>query len=133
MYAFDCISEGSSVKICADALSTSSSSKKYSSFLGVPDFPRTDVEKTATLAHSAFGEELSFAGPETLKIPAKREDATFMEMSIPIAEGLLADGKIKAHPPSVRGGGLRGVLDGWQAMREGQVSGEKLVYRIADT
>ena len=56
-----------------------------------------------------------------------------MEMFIPITEGLLAEGKIKAHPPSVRGGGLRGILDGWEAMRKGKVSGEKLVYRVADT
>ena len=137
MHAFDCISEGSSVKICADALSsTSSGVKRYSSLLGVSDFPRTDVEKRTTVAYSAMGEEMSFGGQGAVippKIPAKPEDATFMEMFIPIAEGLLADGKIKAHPPSVRGGGLRGVLDGWQAMRKGEVSGEKLVYRVADT
>ena len=137
MYAFDCISEGSSVKTCADALSsTSSGSKRYSALLGISDFPRTDVEKTTIIAYSAIGEEMSFGGQGTVippKIPAKHEDAMFMEMFIPIAEGLLADGKIKVHPPSVREGGLCGVLDGWQAMRKGQVSGEKLVYRVADT
>ena len=136
MHALDCISEGSSVKICADALSTSSGSKRYSALLGISDFPRTDVEKRTTVAYSAMGEEMSFGGQGTViapKIPAKPEDATFMEMFIPIAEGLLADGKIKAHPPSVRGGGLCGVLDGWLAMRKGKVSGEKLVYRVADT
>ena len=66
-------------------------------------------------------------------IPAKEEDTRFMETFIPIAEALLADGKIQVHPPSVRGGGLRGVLDGFQTMRDGKISGEKLVYRVADT
>ncbi len=66
-------------------------------------------------------------------IPAKEEDARFMEMFVPIAEGLLAEGKIKVHPPSVRPGGLRGVLEGLQDLREGEVSGEKLVYRVVDT
>lgn len=137
MYAFDCISEGSSVQICADALSTSSSAtKKYTSLLRVSDFPRDDVEKTTTLAYSAIGEDMSFGGQGDVippKIPAKDEDARFMEMFIPIAEKLLADGKIKVHPPSVQGGGLHGILDGWQAMREGKVSGKKLVYRVVDT
>ena len=140
MYALDCISEPSSAKICADALSTSSSSstgtKRYSSLLGIADFPRTDVEKRTTIAYSALGEEMSFAGHGSVippKIPAKDEDARFMEMFIGIAEALLAEGKVKAHPPSVREDGLRGILEGWQEMREGKVSGEKLVYRVVDT
>ena len=137
LYAFDCISQGPSAKICADALSsTSSATKRYSSLLGITNFPRKDVESTATIAYSAVGEEMSFAGHGSVipaQIPAKAEDARFMEVFVKIAEGLLADGKIKVHPTSVRGGGLSGVLDGWQAMREGRVSGEKLVYRVADT
>ncbi len=146
MYAFDCISESSSAKICADALSTSSSSssssstgtKRYSSLLAVADFPRADndVAKKTTIAYPALGEEMGFAGHGSVippRIPAKEEDARFMEMFFGIAEALLAEGKVKAHPPSVRGGGLRGVLEGWRDMREGRVSGEKLVYRVADT
>jgi len=37
------------------------------------------------------------------------------------------------HPPSVRPDGLRGVLDGMREMREGKVSGVKLVYKVAET
>ena len=77
----------------------------------------------------SFGGEGSVNPP---KIPANEEDAQFMEMFIPIAEKLLAEGKIKVHPPSVRPGGLRGILEGFQDLREGKVSGEKLVYRVAD-
>ncbi len=93
------------------------------------------VKKT-TIAYSALGEEMSFAGHGSVippRIPAKEEDARFMEMFVGIAEALLAEGKVKAHPSGVRGGGLRGVLEGWRDMREGRVSGEKLVYRVADT
>ncbi|KAL9103463.1 MAG: hypothetical protein Q9163_001491 [Psora crenata] len=136
MYALDCISQGSSVNICANALSTLGGPKNYSSLLGVSEFPRRDVEQMTTLAYSAIGEEMSFqrkAGVIPPKIPAKVEDARFMEVFIPIAEALLAHGKIKAHPPRVREAGLRGILDGLQDMREGKVSGEKLVYRVADT
>ena len=66
-------------------------------------------------------------------IPAKEEDARFANMFVGVAEGLLREGKIKGHPASVRKGGLGGVLEGLQEMRDGKVSGEKLVYRVADT
>lgn len=136
MCAFDCISEDSSARICADALSTSSGTKIYSSLLGISDFPHIDVAKKTTVAYSAIGEEMGFGGQGGVippKIPAKDEDARFMEMFVPIAEALLAGGKIQVHPPSKRRGGLRGILDGLQTMREGKISGEKVVYRVADT
>lgn len=50
-----------------------------------------------------------------------------------IAEKLLEEGKVRGHPVSVREGGLRGVIEGLEDLREGRVSGEKLVYRVADT
>ena len=90
-----------------------------------------------TIAYTAIGEELNMSpsGSEQkpLIIPAREEDARFMDMFVPVAEGLLKEGKIKTHPASVRPGGLAGVLEGLQEMREGKVSGEKLVYRVADT
>ena len=137
MHAFDTISEAGSAQICADALSsTSSGTKRYSSLLGISAFPREDVEKKTTLAYSAIGEEIRFGGGGSIippKIPGRKEDLVFTEMWIAIAEGLLAEGKIQVHPVGLREGGLRGVLEGWQDMREGKVRGEKLVYRVADT
>lgn len=46
--AFDCISEGSSAQICADALSEDGSKAQYSSLLPVK-FPREDVKTGYTL------------------------------------------------------------------------------------
>ena len=66
-------------------------------------------------------------------ILANMDDARFMEAFIVVVESLPAEGKIKAHPVSVREGGLRRVLEGLRATRGGKVSGEKLVYRISDT
>jgi hypothetical protein len=50
-----------------------------------------------------------------------------------LSEKLLAEGKIRPHKPSVTRGGLKGVLDGIDSLGRGEVSGEKLVYRVADT
>lgn len=47
---------------------------------------------------------------------------------VPIAEMLLGDGTIKVHLPKVLPGGLDGILGGLQMMKEGKVSGEKLMY-----
>jgi hypothetical protein len=47
-----------------------------------------------------------------------------------VAERLLAEGKIKPHPKDVREGGLKGVLDGIQDLREKKVRGKKLVYLL---
>lgn len=46
------------------------------------------------------------------------------------AEGKLRSGEVKCHPNEVRDGGLQGVLEGIQEMREGKVKGKKLVYRV---
>ena len=72
-------------------------------------------------------------GPKGPEFPAKEEDFEFGKKWWGIAEKFLADGKVKVHPVSVRGGGLTGVIEGLQEMREGKVSAEKLVYRVAET
>lgn len=49
-----------------------------------------------------------------------------------LSRELLESGKIKVHRPSVNkyGKGLEGVIKGMYAMRDGKVSGEKLVFTI---
>ena len=69
-------------------------------------------------------------GPE---IPARREDFVFAGAFGGLVERLLGEGRLVVHRPRVREGGLRGVLGGLQELREGKISGEKLVYRIAET
>lgn len=87
-----------------------------------------DIESQSTLAYTVFGEALTDYG-----LPASKEDFDFGVMFWKLAERLLEQGKVKVHPPSVRPNGLRGVLNGMQEMREGKVSGVKLVYRVAET
>lgn len=44
---------------------------------------------------------------------------------------LVAAGKVKPNPIKLWEGGLYGISDGLQYMREGKNSGEKIVYRVA--
>ena len=116
-----------SSRFCDNALSTEGGD--YSSLLPVK-LERENVKDRFTLAYTVIGEGFDF-GPNPF--PAKPEDKAFAEGFLPIAEKILADGKFKVHPPKVLPGGLKGVLEGLQAMKEGKVSGEKLVYNVADT
>lgn len=46
-------------------------------------------------------------------------------------DDLLAQGKIKVHPPQVGEGALEGAVEGLYLLRNSKVSGQKLAYNIA--
>ncbi|KAL4897493.1 chaperonin 10-like protein [Aspergillus ambiguus] len=125
--AFDTISLESSAKFCDEALSTEGGD--YSSLLTV-GISRENIKDRYTLAYTAIGEEFQF-GPTTF--PAKPEDKAFAEKFWDMSAQLLADGKIKVHPPKVLPGGLEGVMKGLKLMSQDKVSGEKLVYNVEET
>lgn len=126
--AWDTVSEEASAQICADALSTEPGGR-YGTLLPVK-IPRDDVEVTSTLMYTMFGEGFSF-GPQ--QIPPVPEDYEFAKKFMGLTEKLLAEGKLKTHSEHVGAGGLVGVLKGLEDMKAGKVSGQKLVYKIADT
>ncbi|KAJ5718379.1 hypothetical protein N7488_004025 [Penicillium malachiteum] len=124
---FDTISLPDSVKYCEAALSTEGG--EYSNLLSGA-VERANVNSRTTLGYTIIGEAFSF-GPNP--IPAKPEDLAFGAKWWVEAEKLLAAGTIKVHPPKVNPGGLKGVLDGLQLLKEDKVSGEKLVYNVSET
>lgn len=101
----------------------------YCNLLGV-DSPRTDVQSVFFLGYSMSGEAYIFEGEH---MEAKQEDLVFGSEFYYFAEKMWAEGKWTAHPQRIEEGGLLGIDDGLQQMRESKVSGEKLVYRINDT
>lgn len=126
-HVFDCISTEETARICAEAIGTKGG--RYSSLLSVANFPRDDVENLFTLAYTAVGEMFHKYEKE---FPAKPDDFRFAVKFWSLTEDLLKEGKLRVHPVSKRPGGLEGILDGLKELREGKVSGEKLVYRISD-
>ena len=129
--AFDCFSEGSSPKITVEAMS--SSGGVYSTLLPVPAETvheiNPKVQVKSTLGYTVLGEPFKFG---TMEIPAKPEDLEFGKMFWELSRGLLEQGKVKVHRPTVNkyGKGLEGILKGLDAMRKGEVSGEKLVFTL---
>ncbi|KAI0457606.1 putative zinc-binding oxidoreductase ToxD [Xylaria acuta] len=131
---FDTVSTTSTAEICAAAFSPQSETRRkgdliYCNLLGV-DCPRDDVESIFFLGYSLSGESYIFEAEE---FPAQPEDLEFARKWFPIAEKLWAGGKLKTHPERVGEGGLLGCLEGMEEMRQGRVSGVKLVYRVDET
>ena len=63
-------------------------------------------------------------------MPAKLQDFEFAKKFWDLATKLLASQRVVVHPVEVGSNGLAGVLDGLNRLKEGKVSGVKLVYRI---
>ncbi|KAL1952597.1 hypothetical protein VTO42DRAFT_4704 [Malbranchea cinnamomea] len=126
-FVLDTISLESSAEFCDNALSTEGG--EYTALLKV-GIKRANVNDRSTLAYTALGEAFQFGD---IHLPVIPEDRDFAEKFSLLTEKLLAEGKIKVHKPKINEGGLKGVLDGLQLMREGKVSGEKLVYNVEET
>lgn len=83
-----------------------------------------------TMMYTIFNEEYEKAGRHS---PASPEDFEFAKHIFTITEKMLADGSLKTHPEKVGPNGLEGALQGMQDMKAEKVSGQKLVYRVAET
>jgi hypothetical protein len=75
-----------------------------------------------------FGEAFKAEGGRN--VPAKLQDFEFAKEFWDLTTELLTGQQIVVHPVEVGSGGLAGVLDGLNKLKEGKVSGVKLVYRI---
>jgi NADPH:quinone reductase-like Zn-dependent oxidoreductase len=130
-HVFDCISEGDSTKISVESIGPAGG--VYSTLLPVPNDKVHNINEKVTnhntLAYSVVGEACKF-GPKDM--PAKPEDFEFAKMFWELARSILQEGKVKVHRISVNEGGkgLEGVLKGMDLMRQGKVSGRKLVYTL---
>jgi len=121
------VSTEATAAICAEAIGPDGG--VYCNLLGV-ECPRADVQSVFFLGYSMSGEAYIFEGEH---MEAQPEDFVFGSKWYGIAESLWAQGKWTPHPQRIEEGGLLGISDGLQQMRESKVSGEKLVYRVDDT
>ncbi|KAF2772592.1 putative zinc-binding oxidoreductase ToxD [Teratosphaeria nubilosa] len=126
-YAFDCMSEKDSAKICSEAIG--SKGGKVSFLLPVKP-TRDDVESAVTMAYTMMGEQFNM-GPR--EFPANPQDLEFGKEFWELSTKLVTSKQISVHPPHIGKDGLKGVFDGLQQLKEGKVSGQKLVYRVNET
>ena len=147
LYTFDCVSEGTSLQICADALTSRSGVAVYTATLPVAGkFPRQDVQHGWTsgytgefpahvrrinvYSHAAFGEIYHFLGQPQ---PAKPNDLAFAAGFWELTAELLRQDRLRLGPlVQRREGGLAEILNGLSELRTGRVAAGKLVYTIED-
>ncbi|KAK3994450.1 zinc-binding dehydrogenase [Cladorrhinum sp. PSN332] len=126
---WDTISTAWTAEFCAKSLASSGGGKLATLHPVLP--PRSNsVQVASTLAYTVFGEDW---GMGEKRYPAKVEDFEFGKMWWALAEGLIAEGKVRPAVIKVGEGGLKGALEGMQLLRDSKVSGYKLVYRVSET
>ncbi|KZV68034.1 dehydrogenase [Peniophora sp. CONT] len=122
--AIDTISEHGSAKIIVSALS--SEGGKIATLLPYSEEDKAVLGSKYTEAFSlAYDVVVDRAGA-----PSRLGDTPGY---VKLASQLLASGKVRPTPIRVWENGLEGINDAMQYMMDGKVSGEKIIFRIADT
>jgi NADPH:quinone reductase-like Zn-dependent oxidoreductase len=121
-YVWDTIALEPTAKLCAEVISPGG---RYGAILNVK-LPRDDVKETSSMAYTATGEPTE---KPFFKSHDNRADFEFMKKWMKAVDGILAEGKLKVHPPKV-GKGLEEIPAGLDLMRNDKVSGQKLVYAL---
>ncbi|PGH05855.1 hypothetical protein AJ79_06697 [Helicocarpus griseus UAMH5409] len=128
---YDTIALPQTAAVSGDALSSEpTANNRYMATLRVRPTRRSDqdVQSDCRIAYTIFNEDFVFGGKE---IAAQPEDFEFAKRFGAVAEGLVAEGKVRAHRVSTEEhGGFDKIPEGWEAMRENKVSGQKLVYKV---
>ncbi|KAH9938112.1 GroES-like protein [Fomitopsis serialis] len=86
----------------------------------------TEVAIEHTLIYTALGKELKLGNG----YPPIPEDRAHMAQFLKKVPGLVSSGAIKPNPIRLWEGGLEAIPAGFLYMKEGKVTGEKLVYRV---
>lgn len=120
----DCYSQQSSYEFCSSTLAEGAS---YVSITPMIKVDREDLVFNVCMGVLYFNAPFLIQGQ---KIEATKEMFESAIKFADFAEGKLKGGEVKCHPNEVRGDGLQGVLEGMQEMREGNVKGKKLIYRV---
>jgi NADPH:quinone reductase len=129
-YAYDAISENGSMQLLAKALDN-----KGKIAIVLPRDPTHKLRQVSSSNEQTTFDEL----PETVvtvesSVPSAHDkDKDFASKYFILFGRLLEEGLFKTNRPKVLPGGLLGIEEGLQLLKNGQVSAEKLVVRIDET
>lgn len=121
----DCIADETSTSTICDAVSTEGG---IVGSTGAAECSRKDIARKFALGYVYKGEEFLREGKP---VPADLAAFEFTVDFLILCEGLLASGRLLPHPHKLGADGLEGVIEGMEQLRKGEVSGVKLVHRIA--
>lgn len=124
--AMDCFSEGKSTQFCADVIGANGG--KIITLLPGLRSKISGVEVQSILAYTLTGKEFQLFAPLGPKYKAVPEDRAALARFYAILPNLLDN--IKAPPVQVLDGGFEALPRGLDMLRQGKVSGKKLVVEL---
>ncbi|KAH8590065.1 putative ToxD-like zinc binding oxidoreductase [Bisporella sp. PMI_857] len=124
--ALDCISEGPSTHFCAEVLAKEGGKVVTLLDNGKPKIPNVTYE--FIVIFTVFAEEFAWLPPIGPKFPANPSDRNALVQFYANLPSFLD--RIKPPPIQLVDGGFNGILKGLDQLREGKVSGKKLVVKL---
>ncbi|GAA5843998.1 hypothetical protein JCM9279_003697 [Rhodotorula babjevae] len=119
-YVYDAVSEGGSTEASLGALVKSGRGGRYTYVLPIDDTQLAFLP--STIKHE-----------RTLCATAHEHEGEFAQKYFDLVGSWMDKGEFRAQKVTVVPGGLEGVKEGLRRLQAGEVHGEKLVYRIAET
>lgn len=128
MYAVDCITHPSSMKLCYAAIGRAGG--RYTAADPYPEAgcTRQAITPDWILATAATGRASGW--PEPFCRDGDLATRQFADEFFAMAQRAFDEGAIRSHPVRLEKGGLPGVLQGVDIIRRGEVRGQKLVYPV---
>ncbi|KAK0716107.1 putative alcohol dehydrogenase [Lasiosphaeris hirsuta] len=126
--AIDCVAEDSTLKFCYAAIGRAGGQYTALNPFNTALATRKVIQPDWILATRIGGDASAWPAPYGCE-PEPR----IREMAGPVFEkiqDLLLEGKIRPHPIRAEEGGYQGLIRGVEILRKGQLSGQKLVYRL---
>lgn len=123
--ALDCFSEGDSTTFCADVLKRQGG--KVLTLLPRGESKTPGVEYDTLMLYTVFGREFAWLPPIGPKFPPKPSDREALARFCADLPRLAGDIK---PPPITVTDGFDSILAGLEKLRDGSVSGKKLVVRL---
>lgn len=125
--AFDGISENGTVELCASIVNPGG---KVIVLLPAAASEINGVAIQLILAYTLFGREFQFRPPNGPVFPASADDRASLAKFYSLLPAAAAVGDLPPAPIKEIAGGLDNIGEGLSLLREGKVSGTKLVYKI---
>ena len=127
--AIDCISTAETMALCYSAMG-----RAGGRYVALDPFnsevaaSREVVRPSWVVGMEPLGDDIAWPAPYGRKSNAEALD--FCRAWNPTMQSLLDRGLIRRHPQLVRDTGLAGALEGLEDIRQGKMSGQKLIYTL---
>ncbi|KAI0145052.1 zinc-binding dehydrogenase [Xylariaceae sp. FL1272] len=124
-HALDCVADQASTSCCYASLGRPGGQYTHLEAIPTKWKTRKAVKAEIVLAYEAFGDSVNLPGEYNRPADLKRHNIALALYTT--YQGLLDDGILHDHPVEVIGSGFEKILEGLDQLKQGMVSGKRLV------